>query len=175
MLKKVFYILLIVIICPVLLKGCKNLGIEYSVGFSDNVGFGIIEIQNGGITIGLIEIVNSLDELETLCEEWNNPAFDEDNDDYSSELSEKIREYNEEFFENKALIINSSCQYNSKREPGVDKLIIEEDKLIIEVSLKRGTYTDIAESWLFLIEVNKADIIDITNITIENTLRSKYK
>lgn len=175
MIKKGIYFLAVVIMCTVFLYGCGNSGIEYNVGFSDNVGFGSKEVENGGITYGLTEIVNSLIELEALCEEWNNPAFDENNEEYSSELSEKIREYNEEFFENKTLIINSSIQYNSAREPKVDQLTIEEGDLVIEISLKRGTYTDVAESWLFLIEVNQTDVQDIPKITIENTTRSKYK
>lgn len=107
--------------------------------------------------------------------EWNNPAFDEVNDDYSTKLSEKIREYNEDFFKNKVLLINYSVNYNAAREPRVEKVIIEDGNLIIKVSLKRGTYHDIAESWLFLIEVNKTEVKDITNITIENITRPKYK
>lgn len=175
MIKKGIYILVVVIMCTVLLYGCKNSEIEHNVGFSDNVGFGSKDAENGGITYGLIELVDSLEELEALCEEWHNPAFNEDNEEYSSELNEKIRGYNEVFFEKKALIINSSLQYNSAREPRVEKLINEEKELIIEVSLKRGTYTSVAESWLFLIEVNHTDVQDITNITIENTERSRYK
>ncbi len=175
MLKRGICLLVITIMCTVLLYGCSNSGIEYNIGFSYNVGFGSKENENGGITLGLTEIVKSVDELGALCEEWNNPAFEEDNDGYGSELSEKIRGYNEEFFENKALIINSSVLYNSAREPRVEKLTIEGGELIIEISLKRGAYDDIAASWLFIIEVNKTDIQGITNISIENTTRSKYK
>ena len=171
MLKRGIYLLVVTIICTVLLTGCGNLGIEYNVGFSGLAGFGSKENENGGIAFGLTEIVNSVDELEALCNEWNNPAFNENHEKYSSELSEKIREYNEEFFANKALIINSSLKYNSATEPRVEKLIVEEVDLIIEISLKQGTYTSIAESWLFLIEVNKTDVQDIINITIENTNR----
>lgn len=171
MIKKGIYLLVVVIICTVFLYGCGNSGIEYNVGFSGLAGFGSKENENGSSTFGLTEIVNSVNELEVLCEEWNNPAFDENHEEYFSELSEKIREYNSEFFENKALIINSSIQYNSASEPKVDQLTIEESELVIEISLKRGTYTSVAESWLFLIEVNQTDVQDITNITIENTTR----
>jgi hypothetical protein len=174
MIKKGIYLFVVVIMCTVLLYGCGNSGIEYNIGFSDNVGFGSKE--DDGITYECFtEIVDSLDELEALCEEWHNPAFDEDNDDYTSELSEKIRGYNEEFFENKALIIDSSWRYNSARVPRVEKLTIEGDALMIEISLKRGAYNDVAQKWLFIIEVNQIDIKGITNITIENTTRSKYK
>lgn len=175
MLKKIICIGLVVIMCTVLLYGCKNSVIEYNVGFSGLAVFGSKENENGSITLGLTKIVNSDDELEALCEEWNNPAYDENHEEYYNKLSEKIRDYNEDFFQNKALIISFSIQYNSERVPKIEKLIIEEDTLIITVSLKRGTYHDIAESWIFLIEVNKADIQAITNIKIENTTRSKYK
>ncbi len=175
MIKKGIYLLAVTIMCTVLLYGCSNSGIEYNIGFSDNVGFGSKEAENSGITYGLTEIVDSLEELKALCEEWHNPAFDEDNDDYSSELSTKIRGYDQEFFENKALIINSSWRYNSEREPRVEKLTVEGGELVIEISLKRGTYTSVAELFLFIIEVNQTNIQDITNITIENTTRSKYK
>jgi hypothetical protein len=175
LLKRGICLLVITIICTVSLCGCQNSGIEYNIGFSDKVVFGSKEAENGGITVGLRVIVKSFNELRDLCEEWSNPAFEEDNDGYGSELSEKIRGYNEEFFENKTLIINSSVLYNSAREPRVEKLTIEGDELIIEISLKRGTYNDIAESWLFIIEVNQTDIQGITNISIENTTRSKYQ
>lgn len=173
MIKKGIYLLAVTIMCTVLLYGCSNSGIEYNIGFSDNVGFGSKEAENSGITYGLTEIVDSLEELKALCEEWHNPAFDEDNDDYSSELSTKIRGYDQEFFENKALIINSSWRYNSAREPRVEKLTVEGGELVIDISLMRGTYDDVANLWIFIIEVNQTDIQDITNITIENTTRSK--
>jgi len=57
--------------------------------------------------------------------------------------------------------------------PKVEKLTHNGDVLIIQVSLKDGMYWDIAEGWLFLIEVNKTYMDDITYITIENTTRAK--
>jgi hypothetical protein len=92
-----------------------------------------------------------------------------------SELSQKIRRYDEKFFETNALIINSSLQYNSAREPEVEKVIIKGNELIVQISLKRGVYEDIAESWIFIIEINKASIEGVTSVTIKNTTRSKYK
>lgn len=155
------------------LYACANGQIEYHIGFSDLAIFGSKENEDGGIAYGLTKTIKSVEELRDVCEEWNNPAFDENSDGYSSELSQKIRGYDEKFFETKALIINSSLQYNSESVPKVEKLTHDGDVLIIQVSLKDGMYWDIAEGWLFLIEVNKTYMDDITYITIENTTRAK--
>ena len=111
--------------------------------------------------------------LQSFCVKWNNGAFNEKASDYSSLLNQKLREYNEEFFQNKALIIFSNCKWNWAREPQVKKVSVKNTVLVLEINLKRGAYSDIAESCTFFIEIDKADCKDITNILVEETTRIK--
>ncbi|HQC55127.1 MAG TPA: hypothetical protein PKX91_05330 [Clostridia bacterium] len=175
-LKKGIYSLVVAILVTMIflgLYGCENPGIEYTVGFSGLASFGSKENADGGITYGLTKIIKSVEELKATCEEWNNSAYDKTSDDYSSELSQTIRRYDEKFFETNALIVNSSVQYNSAREPEVEKVMTKGNELIVQISSRSGTYEDIAESWIFIIEINKASINGVTGVTIKNTTRSK--
>jgi hypothetical protein len=89
--------------CLGLLAGCggnKNFVIGY-----DKIGmFGSKEVD-GGTTSYTLAKVSSVQELQALCVEFGNPAFQESSEHYSSELSQKIRGYDEVFFDEKALVI----------------------------------------------------------------------
>jgi hypothetical protein len=85
---------IILITSIVVLCGCSS-GIKYKIGYDNNCSFGSKEVGEG-ITFGTLAFVSSLQEMKDLCDEWNNPAFKENSENYSSELSVKIRTYNED-------------------------------------------------------------------------------
>lgn len=55
----------------------------------------------------ILEFIGSVKELNDICEKWGNPSFDESNDFFSSEISKKIRSYDDSFFVDNTLIIYS--------------------------------------------------------------------
>lgn len=118
-----------------------------------------------------IALVCTLEELKKLCDQWNNGAFNLESVGYSDMMNQKLREYDNEYFAAKALIIYSNMKWNWEREPRIETISKKNNVLVIEVSLKRGTYTDKAEAGTFFIELNKADVENVTDFRIEETTR----
>jgi len=151
----------------VLLAGCSS-GIKYNIGFNKMSGFGIKEVE-GGFTETTLEIVSSLQELKDLCLEWDNPAFKENSEYYSSELSKKMRSYDEAYFEEKILIVYSFVR-SHHRETRIDSLEVNGEQLVINARYitRRGSFPDEVFNWLILIEVNKADVLGVTSVQIKH-------
>jgi len=147
--------------------GC-NSGLWFKVGYNDEGLFGGKE----GVAFGLQALVNSIDEMKDLCEEWNNPTYQEDSPNFSSELNKKIREYDEAFFADKSVVViqfmggNIGNGYSHK----IKNIMIENEVLVVEhhAIRKKGTWQDYAVSRVFLIEVNKLDIATITEIQVQS-------
>ena len=167
MAKKISILGVAIIMALGLFVGC-NSGIKYNISYDKMGGFGQKEVDNG-ITMDILEIVNSLQELKDLCNEWSNPAFNESSEYFSSESSVKIRSYDEAFFSEKALIIYSFWRGYSK-ETRISNMSIDGTQLIINARYvsKRGTFDDVSFNWLFLIELNKTDISDVTTVQIKH-------
>lgn len=166
MFRKLILVGVIIMVCIGLFGACSS-GIWFKVGYAGEGGFGSKETDEGE-TFGVLTLVGSLQEMKDLCDEWNNPAYQEESELYSSEISKKIREYDEAFFEEKALIIRSSFDASPGRSQRISSLNVEGTQLIVNVrySSKKGTFNDIATTWLFLIEVKKADIVGVTAVQI---------
>ncbi|MDD4157149.1 MAG: hypothetical protein PHY08_11300 [Candidatus Cloacimonetes bacterium] len=149
-----------------LLAGCSS-GIKFNIGHDQKGGFGFKEVD-GGKTANILELVSSLQELKDLCDEWGNPAFQENSEYFSSELSEKIRSYDEEYFNENILVIYS-FERGHPTETRINSIEVNEEQLLINARhiTRRGQFTDEAFYWLMLIEIKKADVIGVTTINIK--------
>lgn len=152
-----------VILTVFLLFGCTGTAIKYNVSFSGNTLFGYQEDGTGGMNHCVQTIIRSREELTELCEQWNNPAFKEE--DTSNELCWKIRNYDEMFFKENALVVYSSWQWNKALDPKVKKITVKDSQLTIFVRLKKlkASY-DVAESITFLIEIKKDNVNNVSEI-----------
>ncbi|MDR1092727.1 MAG: hypothetical protein LBL66_01095, partial [Clostridiales bacterium] len=103
-----------------------------------------------------------------MCDEWNNPAFQESSEYYNIELSQKIRDYDEDFFSGRILVVYSFWSGHDK-ETRINGIEVDGTKLIVNARYKkkRGTYTTEAFTWLILIEVNKTDVTGVTSVQVE--------
>lgn len=164
--KKILILGVAIIMCLGLFAGCSS-GIKFSVTYDKVGGFGSKKVD-GGMTMSVLEIVNSLQELKDLCDEWENPAFQESNEYYNNELSQKIRSYNEAYFSEKILIVYSFDRGHSK-ETRIDSITVDGLQLVVNTRLvtKKGTFSDEAFNWLILIEVNKAEITGVATIQVK--------
>ncbi len=154
------------LISLVLLTGCAKQN-NFIVSYDEMGSFRSKTIDEG-ITMYALEIINSLQELKDACDTWNNQAFQENSEDYTTELSQKIRSYDEVFFSDKNLIIYSFERGHSK-ETKINNMNVEDSQLIVNAQYitKKGTFTDESFDWLILIEVNKADVIGVDAIEIK--------
>lgn len=113
--------------------------------------------------------MSSVQELQTLCTEFGNPAFQEDSELYLSELSQKIRTYGEAFFDEKVLVIYSFDRGHDK-ETRIDSISVSNTKLIVNVSYKtkKGTFSSEAFNWLMLIEVSKSEVLGTISVEVKH-------
>ena len=147
------------------LAGC-NSGIEFNLSYNARGGFGYKE-ENGSVVVDVLKLVRSLQELKDLCVEWNNPSFDENSLSFLSEFSQKIRSYDEDYFNNKILIIYSFDR-GHRIETKITGITVGGEHLTINArhKTKRVTFTDESFNWLILIEVSKTDILEATTVQI---------
>lgn len=148
-------------------SGCSRSEIPFTVGYNDKGGFGSKD-ADGKLIAYNTGLVDSFENLQSLCEEWNNPAFQEDSEYYGSEISQKIRGYDEEFFKDKSLVIYSSFDGTPGQSFKIKNIRMEETELLVDIRIvkKRGTFNSIAYSWLIFIEVNKADVAGATSVQV---------
>ena len=112
-------------------------------------------------------IINSVEEILTLCDEDNSPIFYK-NDHSNNRAIEKLKEYDEEFFKNKTLAI-----FNRSLTRGglyVKNLEINDEllnvTLINEIS-KNAVYPTITTTCLYLLELPKEQAKGVTQINVE--------
>lgn len=156
----------ILCICIGLLTGCvdqKNFIVSY-----DEIGSFGYKTTDEGITMYTLEMVSSLQALKDACDAWNNQAFQENSEHYKTELSQKIRSYDESFFSDRNLIIYS-FERGHYHETKINDIDIIDSQLTIEAQyiIKKGSFTDEAFNWLILIEVNKTDVTGVVTIEVE--------
>ena len=166
MAKKLIVLEVVLIMCLCLFAGCGG-NKDFVVGYDKMGSFGSKEIVDGEITFTL-EVVDSSQTLKDLCDEWGNPAFEENGELYTNELSQKIRSYSEVFFSDKILVVYSFERGHSK-ETQIVGMEVDGSKLIIYARLvtKKGVFTDEAFNWLMLIEINKSDAMGVTNAQVK--------
>lgn len=166
MVKKNLILGVLIIMSLGFLTGCgdqKNFVVSY-----DEIGnFGSKTIDEG-VTMHTLEMVSSFQELKDLCDIWGNQAFQENSELYTSELSQKLRNYDESFFRDHNLIIYS-FERGHRRKTIINNISAKDSELIINVSFvtKKGTFTDESFNWLILIEVDKSDVTGVTTIKVD--------
>lgn len=170
MAKKILVLGITFMMCLGLFAGCGNSGLWFKSSYNDDGFFGKKMNDNGYINF-TSALVNSVSEMRGLCQEWDNAAYQESNALYSNELNKKIREYGDDFFLDKAIIIMQFSGGNAGNgcTHSIKSLRIENDILIVnrQSTRKKGTWNDYAVFRVFIVEVNKADIHDVTELRIE--------
>lgn len=113
-----------------------------------------------------VEICNSNNDLIELCTENNCGFYDNENPDYESALGNKVREYTEEFFKSKSIVVCSFIKSSYSGPLKVSSLEVVENTLTLKI--KRPD-SDIADSvvvcWGFIIEVDKSIVSVVTDST----------
>jgi len=166
--KTILLIGVIVIMGLSVLGGCGNSGISFTIIHNERGSFGFNELIDRP-TIGLLVLVTSYQELRDLCEEWDNPAFDEEHNQFNSTMSVRIRNFDEQFFSEKMLVIYT-FERGHARETRINYLIVEGTELIIYARFHnvRGTFTDEAFPWTMLIVIPLQYVENVTTVSVNH-------
>lgn len=147
--------------------------IQFQTSYDEDGLFGIrILRDNQGVSYEkkeLAVVINSKEELISLCELWNNNAFNEDSLEFDSALSKLLRTYDDEYFQTKSLIIYTNHNYNVYR-PKVTSVKVGIEitlKLTLEIIPEEQRIEDYDIYRTFVLEVDKEDIDNLDIIRIE--------
>ncbi|MCH5164048.1 MAG: hypothetical protein J1F36_03440 [Clostridiales bacterium] len=119
--------------------------------------------------IGVLELVNSLEELQELCDRYGNTAFKEGTLGYTNIIGEKVREYDEVYFSDKSLIVFETKIGNAATALSVKKIYLDDVILMVNILAQYRSGAIDLIPWTFLIEVNKADIVGVKEIKYKIT------
>lgn len=120
--------------------------------------------------------IDSLEALINISNENNYPFFNENDSKYSLELSQKIREYNELYFQNGVLILVFYHEPAGDYPAKIDSVCIEEDFLRITMAKPvLETSNDVESMYVFIIEVEKKDVEGIDRIEMVQILKGELK
>ncbi|MBR6516284.1 MAG: hypothetical protein IKT40_05455 [Bacilli bacterium] len=149
------------------LTACANSGIDYKVSYDNMASFGQKKVD-GGLQIFSDAYITSQEELISLCDEWNNKSFDENDEYYNSDLNTLIRLYNDEYFELNNLII-IEFETGQGIDTKVKNISIEENRIIVNIKQqqKNGIWTTGAFRWLMIVEVSKENTIGVTELDVD--------
>lgn len=144
--------LLILCLCS---TSCIKKGIDFKVSYDKEGAFGFKE-PNGGLKLFGNAYLTSKDQLISLCDEWGNKSFDENEEYYNSDLAKLLRTYDDEYFKKNNLLIiefETGRGINSK----IHKISTEESNLVVTIKQKKlnGEWTTEAFEWLMIVEVSK--------------------
>lgn len=155
--KNILFILIIVLV--LLLIGCRTKSVQYHVAY-EGVGFFGFEKLNH--TYLMNKCVKSKKELVELCEEYSNGFYDKNSRIYDNDIPKKIRSYDESFFNNNDLII-IVVEKNDSFEYKINDIFIDNSEIVVNLKKVRnhGTFTDEAYGYLFLIELEKKEQVEI--------------
>ena len=149
------------------LTACTNSGIDYKVSYDNMASFGQKKVD-GGLKIFSDAYITSQEELISLCDEWNNKSFDENDEYYNSDLKTLIRSYGDEYFELNNLII-IEFETGQGIDTKVKNISIEENRIIVNIKQKQknGIWTTEAFSWLMIVEVSKENTTGVTELVVD--------
>ena len=149
------------------LTACANSGIDYKVSYDNMASFGQKKVD-GGLKIFSDAYITSQEELISLCDEWNNKSFDENDEYYNSDLNTFIRLYGDEYFELNNLII-IEFETGQGIDTKVKNISIEGNRIIVNIKQKQknGIWTTEAFSWLMIVEVSKENTIGVTELVVD--------
>lgn len=114
-------------------------------------------------------LIKSYAELKQLCDEYNSPAFSENSKKYDSEVNNLIRSFDSSYFDDKSLIICFGTGATGGILGKVKNITIEENILLINYERKdadQSITVIINDPWVLIIEVNKPDVKDISQIKL---------
>lgn len=111
-----------------------------------------------------VGICSSNNDLIELCAKNNCGFYDEENPDYESDFGKKVREYTEEFFNSKSLVV---CAFSEPSYSGALKVLsLEVVDNILTVIIKEpftGFADNVVVCWGFIIEVDKSIVSGVTS------------
>lgn len=153
--KKLFYVCIILVeIC--ILTGCSNSNLlDYTVLYEQEGTLGYKIVDNKSYNFQH-NIITSYQQLIDICDEWNNNSFEEDAENYNSELAKLIRSCDEKYFiENDLIII--SFETSNYLKTKIKKIEYNNSQIKVELKQtnKNGVYTTEAYPWLMIIKIDK--------------------
>lgn len=122
--------------------------------------------KENGLSGYCLEIVKTREELIQVCNENNNPAFNEEHANYDSNMSKYLRGLDAKFFSEYALIVYST-QINVDSYLDIEGITIEDNVIKINkriVHMKQGAVVAIVYPWQVIIVVKQSYIKDIDKV-----------
>lgn len=175
MIKKIIYAMVIFIITVTVFSGCNEKKDEpnallFNVGYEKKLSGNEIPIQS------FSRMATSLESLIQISDENGYPFFKENDTNYSFELCQKIREYDNLYFQEKALILvfyfESSDDYPLK----VDSVYIENDALKVTLAKPVTEFVNDTETlYVFIIELNKKDVEGANKVEVAKIVKGQME
>ena len=132
------------------------MGINYKVTYEGQ--YGQLGQKN------YISICNSNNELMQLCTDNNYGFYDEESRYYESPMGRMIRNYTDNFFKRKSLVV---CAFTESAYFGplkVSSVEVVEKTLTLKINRPDSdTASDVVVSWMFIIEVTKSMVLNATS------------
>ena len=163
--KKMLFIMFLFVF-TLFLTSCENTDIEFKVSYDNEGTFGFKE-DNNILNLFGEAYITSKEQLISLCNEWDNKSFDENEEYYNSNLAILLRTYDDEYFDDNNIII---IEFETGR--GIDSRIknisIQEEKIVMTVKQKekKGIWTTEAFHWLMIVEVSKESTNDAYELVV---------
>ena len=160
--------------------GCDEFLIEEAIGFGYDVayaesgsdGASLYGSQYSGACIdgNCIALLRSKQELIAFSDEKELSFFEVKGEDryhiqqriYESDLSTKIRSYNESYFNEKSLVL-VFVEFPNVYPAKIDSVAVEEEDLVVKVARPEAdSFLDAESHHAFVVEVDKASIDNMT-------------
>lgn len=157
-LKKIILFISIIVLV-LLLIGCRTKSVQYHIAYEGVGSFGFDKFNR---TFLINKCVKSKKELVELCEEYSNGFYDKNSKIYDSDISKKIRSYDDSFFNNNELII-IVVEKGDSFEYKINNIVIDNSEIVVNLKKLRkyGTFNDLAYAYLFLIELEKKEQVEV--------------
>ena len=176
--KKIAFIIkaaicLAAVIAVTAFTACENEELHYKVAFFD--GYDSVALpfdaqsfpdgQKDGVSDTVVKI-DSHSELLALCVEKGYPFFNRNDENYNSALAVKIREYEEKFFETKAVVlIIKSDSGNVVSE--IEKAELKGETLEITLAKPDGNgESEEKATFVYVIELDKKETENVKEIRL---------
>ena len=163
--KKILVSIFLLMLC-LCSTSCIKKGIDFKVSYDKEGAFGFKE-PNGGLKLFGNAYLTSKDQLISLCDEWGNKSFDENEEYYNSDLAKLLRTYDDEYFKiNNLLIVEFETGKGIYSK--VKRISVDENDLVVTIKQKElnGVWTTEAFHWLMIIEVSKENTNSVTNLKV---------
>ena len=156
--KKILVSMFLIVI-GLCLVGCANTGIEYKVSYDNMASFGQKKVD-GGLQIFSDAYITSQEELISLCDEWNNKSFDE-NDELVLKREYTIAGYGEV----------KDCYINE--EIGTNVETPQKEENIYYNSQEKRLYVDVENAEMIMVYDAVGKNIMTKEVSTSQTLRQK--